>query len=239
LTRREALVLGATASVAASIGIPSAASGSALVIGPGTGGPAFLRRSTYTPLVGEAFTAGGHVLRLTAVGDVQGAQTKASLRGHQDAFWIEFEGPADALDEDIHQLGHPLLGPFPMFLGPVGAVRGTAQTYGATVDRSVAVTITSVPRPDESVLRPERPVVDGDDGKARGDERPPEPTARDLEILEARRAAAAAPIVARRRKARRAHRKLRHAHAERYRFKVKQRARMRRTRSGWLRHHGR
>jgi hypothetical protein len=243
LTRREALALGAAAGVAASVGMPAAAGAAATVIGPGTAGPAYLRRSTYLTLVGETFTAGEHALRLTAVRDVHGAAFKPSLRGHEDAFALEFEGQADALDQDLHQLGHLLIGPFPMFLGPTGPARGTAQTYGVTVDRSVAVTLANVPEPAASLLRP-ADVDDGEPkrpaGKAGKDEpEASEPTPRDLEIVEDRRAAAAAPVVQRRRKARRARRKLRHTHSERYRFKVKQRARMRRTRSGWLRHHGR
>ncbi|HEX8083499.1 MAG TPA: hypothetical protein VF529_04360 [Solirubrobacteraceae bacterium] len=243
MTRREAIVLGAAAGAAASVGLPALAPAD-VVIGPGSDGPSFLVRATYEGLVGEPFRVGSHALRLVAVRDVDGAAADPSLRGHQDAFALEFEGQADAFELDTHEMHHDLVGPFPIFVGPVGAVRGTAQTYEVTVDRSVRIRLADAPQPGETVLRPAEVVLEADrpanDGEARAKAPAPAPRSeRDQAVIDERLAAAAAPIVARRVNARRAHRKLRAAHDARFRFKRKQRARVRRTRSGWLRRHGR
>jgi hypothetical protein len=196
LTRREALVLGAATAAAATAQVSSASAASPLV-GSGSEGPGYLRRSTYTPLVGEDFTVGPHVVRLTAVRDVLGAAADASLRGHEDAFALEFTGAAGAFTEDIHLVSHPLVGPFPLFVGPTGRVTRARQAYGATIDRSVRVNVAAAPH------------------------------------------SATAPDAGRRRDAHEARVKLRDAYAERVRFKSEQRARMRRTRAGWLLRHGR
>ena len=238
MTRREALVLGAAAGVVATVGAPAGAL-AAGGLSQGAGGPEFYTRATYVPLVGEDFAAGPHTLRLTSITDVLGGDSNPALRDHPEVFALEFEGPADALDHDIHVLTHPLLGPFPIFLGPVGAARGLEQTYAVIVDRSIRVKLSDAPAPDPSLVRrppAEDPAPKAGDGG--GDATGPPPP-RDLEILEERRITALTPLVQRRRRARRARRKLRNAHAERIRFKRKQRDRLTRTRSGWLRRHGR
>jgi hypothetical protein len=230
MTRREALALGAAAGVAASVGAPATALAAAS--GAGQGVTEHLRRSTYAELVGESFSVGGHAVTLVAVEDVLGAARQRSLRGHEDAFQLLFEGDADALGSQIHEFFHPLVGPFALFAGPVGAVRGLRQLYGATVDRTVRLRSAAAAAP---ASRPARePGRDEPDPEEAG-----EPSARDAEIVRAREAAAAAPLVRRRRAARRARRTLRRTAAERVRFKRKQRDRLRRTRRGWLRRHGR
>ena len=236
LTRREALALGAAAGASGALMGPAGAL-AAPALNQGGAGPDYLRRATYLPLVGEDFTVGRHVLKLTAVGDVLGALNDGRLRGHDEAFALEFAGVADALDHDIHVLSHPLIGPFPMFIGPAGAARGMAQTYAVVVDRSVrlASAIVHAPKPDPSLLRPpEAPAP-----AAGGDGQVGPLTEVEAAILEERRITAAEPLVQRRRRARRARRRQRAAHDARMRFKRKQRERMKRTRGGWLRHHGR
>ena len=190
----------------------------------------YLRRSLYSGRVGERFTVGGFVLTLTAVTDVLGAQTDPSLKGHEDAFTLEFEGRADALPDDVYEVAHAQIGPFPLFLGPAGAVRGLAQTYCATVDRTVR--IGDVPgEPDAAA-----PVA-----SAMGDADAP-PSPRDEAIIAERVAAAQTPRVLRRKAARRTHTRIRRAQANRVRFKRKQRLerkRLARVRGGWLSRHGR
>ncbi|HEX8123938.1 MAG TPA: hypothetical protein VF549_21995 [Solirubrobacteraceae bacterium] len=229
ITRREALALGAAAGVTAAVGAPGSALGASLsgAMG-GAEAPSYLRRSTYASRVGEEFTLGPHVLRLVHVGDVQGADLEPSMHGRDDAFDLAFDGPVLPLVSAIHELAHALLGPFPLFIGPEGPPHGGVQTYGATIDRSVRVK-----RP------PTAPSHGSDTAPAASAdaEHPAEPTARDVAILEERRVAQQAPMVERRVRARRAHRKLRRTLDARIRFKRKQHARMHRARTGWLKRH--
>ena len=230
MTRRQALLAGAAAGVTASTVTPGGLVGAGVAsASTAAGRPSlYLRRSLYAGRVGERFTAGGHVLTLTAVTDVLGALSDHSLKGHEDAFTLEFEGRADALPDDVYEVAHGQIGPFPLFLGPAGAVRGLAQTYCATVDRTVR--IGDVPgAPDQAA-----PVVKSDA------DAPPSP--RDEAIIVERVVAAQTPRVLRRKAARRTHTKIRRAQANRVRFKRKQRLerkRLARVRGGWLSRHGR
>jgi hypothetical protein len=223
LTRREALAVGAAAGVTAGTTSPGTAFAAA-VAGFGDG-PEYLRRSTYAPLVGEVFFAAGHALTLVAVGDVQGAQFDRSLQGREDAFTLEWTGPADALDDSIHELTHPALGPFPLFLGPFGEVRGAEQSYCAVVDRTVKLGAATPPR--EADPSP-APVYEPD---------PDVPLSeRDREIVEERLMAIQTPRVMQRRRTRRARARLRRTLDARIRFKRKQafvRRRLRRALLGW------
>ena len=151
-----------------------------------------------------------------------------------------------------------MLGPFPLFLGPVGNVVGRTQQYQAVVDRTIRVKVAATP---ESLALnppppPERPPPSAkedepkdDDrapgeagGDAGGDAAPSPPTQRDLEILEERAVAHRDARVRRRRRTRRARHRLRRAHAERTSFLRKQRRTARKRaakiRRGWLRRHG-
>ncbi|HEV2815360.1 MAG TPA: hypothetical protein VGW10_19040 [Solirubrobacteraceae bacterium] len=237
MTRREALAIGAAAGVTASVGIPPDAIAAAAggVVGDGAG-PDYLRRSTYLDLVGEDFTVGPHALRLTTVEDVLGAAVDRALKGHEHAFALAFEGPADVLAGEIHELSHPLIGPFPLFISAVGAVRGLAQTYGVTVDRSVRVRLASAPSPGGGIAPP---ATTGRAAEGKGDTPEQEPSVRDLAVLQERLVAAAAPLAERRRRTRRAGRKVRRTLDNRIRFKRKQHARVRRVRTGWLKRHNR
>lgn len=245
MTRREALALGAAAGVTATVGDPASVLASTTVGGTGASGPAYLRRSGYADCVGHRFTVGGEMLTLVAVEDVARAVDDADLRGHDAAFCLRFDGAADALPSALHEVRHDLLGPFPLFLGPTGATRGLKQEYTAVIDRTVRVTL---PRGPEAELRPPAaapppsaaPDEPGrDEGPAA--EKPSEPTARDLEIVEEREAAARAPRIRRRRRTRRARHRLRRTHAERAAFVRKRRTaarkRARKIRAGWLRRH--
>jgi hypothetical protein len=166
MTRRQALVTGATAGLVAMLGGPSAAARAA-----GGGPPAWLRRAGYAPLVGDTFTVGGQPLKLTAVADLAGAAATPALRGHDGAFALTFTGPAGALDSGVHEFEHPALGRFTLFAGPVDRADGDRQDYEVTIDRSVAIPETSPepgdPRPGAApdaglVAEAEAPVAEGE-----------------------------------------------------------------------------
>jgi hypothetical protein len=53
-----------------------------------------------------------------------------------DSFSILFEGRAGVpLDQATHELKHPSLGVFPVFLSPVGLTNGSTQRYEAVFNR--------------------------------------------------------------------------------------------------------
>src|SRR5687768_17214905 len=110
------------------VGVPGATLGSAAaaVIG-GSGGPAYLSRKSYVDRIGQRFVAGDHVLTLLEVDDVEGANTNRRLVGSDDAFWLRFRGVADVLAADIHVVSHEDMGPFPLFISPVGPEIGRAS----------------------------------------------------------------------------------------------------------------
>ena len=234
LTRREALALGAATGVAAAVGVTPASAGAA-VVGAGSG-PDYLRRSTYAALVGETFTIGSQTLRLTGVADVLGAKADASLRGLEEAFALSFEGPADAFEAGLHQMSHPLLGPFPLYAGPEGPVRDGVRAYGATIDRSVRVSLGAATQDDGPRLRATEAQL-GDPSRERRRGAPP--TERDREIARERRLAAMLPRSQSRAAAREARARLRAALVERVTFKREQRARLLSSRSSFLRRPGR
>ena len=134
----------------------------------------------------------GSVLTLTAVTDVLGALTDPSLRGHEDAFTLEFEGRADALPDDVYEVVHAQIGPFPLFLGPAAPSAGWRRRYCATVDRTVKVK--GAPSPaDEGGRGGPRRLRDGGERAKGAADAPPSP--RDEEIIAERAAAAAAPAI--------------------------------------------
>jgi hypothetical protein len=240
MTRRQAVVLGAAAGIGAASAGPGGLLSAAVAGASGgtSGGATYLRRSAYTGRIGQQFAAGGEILVLTAVTDVLGAATDPDLAGHEDAFALEFAGRADALPGETYELFHPQLGPFSLFLSPVGAVAGLVQTYGITVDRSVR--LKHVPGPPSPTTAP---VASRPAAATHGDDAPAPPLSpRDEEVVAAREAAAVAPARKRRKAALRTDARIRRTRANRVRFKRKkrlERKRLARSRGGWLSRHGR
>jgi hypothetical protein len=129
LTRRRLLELGAGAWLAAMLGAVTTAPASEANFTA----PRYLRRASWVPLIGTTAAAGGVTLRLTEVADLP------HLVARDDAFALELTGPAGALSAGIHQLRHPALGTFTLFVSPVDTVAGGVQHYEIVVDRSVGV----------------------------------------------------------------------------------------------------
>jgi hypothetical protein len=141
LTRRRLLASGGAAGAAAFAALNPQFAWAETVIGRD---PAYLRRSTYAPLVGQDFTASwwGRSARLTLadVGDLPGG-----LAGRDDAFSLFFTG-APGIAGGSLTVTHPRVGRFPLFFGPVDA-RARVQDYEAVVNRSVGVTHLKPPKP--------------------------------------------------------------------------------------------
>jgi hypothetical protein len=102
---------------------------------PGSGAPAYLRRSPYAGLSSPDFalTRGTTraALRLEGISDLQGAA------GSDDAFSLAFSGPPN-VEQGISTLRHPELGNFELFLAPVDR-SDQRQTYEAVINRSMGV----------------------------------------------------------------------------------------------------
>jgi ribosomal protein S18 acetylase RimI-like enzyme len=130
-TRRRALQIGAMTALSAMWAGPSLAKAAT------NSTPLYLRRASYTGLVGKSFTIDGGSFTLASVSDLAGAAKDASLRGHDEAFVLEFDGAAGELTSGIHSFSHPDLGSFSMFASPVEATEGQTQRYEVVVDRSV------------------------------------------------------------------------------------------------------
>jgi hypothetical protein len=117
VTRRSLLRTGGAATLVALVGTrPWSVAAAAAA----DSAPAYLRRSSYLPLVGETFRVGTRSLRLDEVGGER-----------EDVFGLTFSG--DPLEQGIHNLRHPQLGTFALFIAPVGA----AVDKQIVVDRSV------------------------------------------------------------------------------------------------------
>lgn len=86
-------------------------------IGKPHGGPAYLHRETYVPLVGSTFKLhrpGERTLRLKLV-----SATKLPSVG--ESFSLLFQGRRTAgVDSGIYRLEHPRMGSFELFVSPVG-----------------------------------------------------------------------------------------------------------------------
>jgi hypothetical protein len=132
VTRRRLIGLGVGGGAA--LALTAGGPASALARVSATIIPNAFSRSTYTPLVGAAFTVKGlsSSLRLVAIGDVPFRPAGSDL-----AFTLSFDAPARvaALPGDPPLLSHPKLGRFSMFLTP-GAVAGGRMVFTATVDRT-------------------------------------------------------------------------------------------------------
>ena len=94
-------------------------------------GPRYLRRSSYTPLVGTGFRVhrpGGRpvVVYLASV---------TALESEGESFSLIFRGrEGSRLPQDTYRIEHPRLGTFSFFLVPVGAPRAD-QDIQAIVNR--------------------------------------------------------------------------------------------------------
>jgi hypothetical protein len=117
VTRRSLLRTGGAATLVALVGTRPWSVASAAAA---DSAPAYLRRSSYLPLVGETFRVGTRSLRLEEVGGER-----------EDVFGLTFSG--DPLEQGIHNLRHPRLGTFALFIAPVGV----AADKQIVVDRSV------------------------------------------------------------------------------------------------------
>jgi hypothetical protein len=85
-------------------------------IGKPRGGPAYLRRATYAPLVGTDFRVhipGRRTLRVKLV-------EARKLRGPGEAFSLLFRGRRAQVEGGIYRIDHPRLGAFELFVNPVG-----------------------------------------------------------------------------------------------------------------------
>lgn len=102
-----------------------------------------LRRSSYLQLSSPAFTAlaegTSHHLELIAVEDLPIAASVPALRDRDDAFSLRFRGEGRAaFAQGTHELRHPELGSFSLFLAPIEQLSET-QDYEAVVDRTIPV----------------------------------------------------------------------------------------------------
>jgi hypothetical protein len=148
LTRRRLVQAGGAATAVLYLGgLPGRASAA--------GVPSYLSRSAYAELGDAPFTAvtaGGltPTLRLAEVADLARAAHEPAFAGREDAFALLFSGPRDgSLDSGIHELRHPALGAFAVFISPVQASGTGEQLYEVVVDRSVrlASAVQDAPEP--------------------------------------------------------------------------------------------
>lgn len=113
-----ALVVGAGGAGRALAGAQPAAAGlEGSAIGKARGGPAYLRRTTYLPLVGSDFR-----VRIPDAGTLRLKLVEArALRSPGDAFSLLFRGRRRAgVEGGIYRIEHPALGGFDLFVNPVG-----------------------------------------------------------------------------------------------------------------------
>jgi Domain of unknown function (DUF6916) len=140
ITRRHLFAAGGSAGAAAFVALNPriAAAASAVVADPG-----YLRRSTYTDLVGQDFALGwwgsDSSLQLASVSDLP------HLKGRDDAFSLIFLGEAATPPEGAEvALSHPKIGRFELFVTPVNRPGGPQQ-YEAIVNRSVGAKRAKLP----------------------------------------------------------------------------------------------
>ena len=124
LTRGRLLKASALAALAASAGGAGAAlagvagaGAPSSALGKPKGGPAYLRRETFVPLVGTHFSVqrpGASPLRVRLI-------EAKKLRGVGESFSLLFRGRARAVSGDgTYRFEHPALGAFDLFASPVG-----------------------------------------------------------------------------------------------------------------------
>ena len=115
VTRRRVLQIGGVAFAAVAIGELPALAGASTVT---------LRRSTFTPLVGDAFTLDGTSVRLAAVDDY-GAGRAHAAAGSQAAFVLIFHADAGVprLQQRTMAVRHRRLGLVRLLVSPAGTGR--------------------------------------------------------------------------------------------------------------------
>lgn len=137
LTRRRLLAASGAAALAATVG---ELAGVVTALGE-LASPAYLRRSSYLPLVGERFelmAPGRHrvVARLVSVTDLGTGKRMRPLVGAEDAFGLLFHSPGRArLEQDVMSVGHPAFGLFQLLVSPASTDR-VGQDYSATINRA-------------------------------------------------------------------------------------------------------
>jgi hypothetical protein len=131
------LAVGGTAALAATVWeLPAVATTLGQIASP-----AYLRRSSYVPLIGEGFevTAPGRrpiLARLVSVMDLGIGRRMRPLAGAEDAFALLFRSPTrPRLEQDVMSLRHPVLGRFQLLVSPASTDR-RGQDYSATINRA-------------------------------------------------------------------------------------------------------
>lgn len=139
VTRRQILATGGAATLAtlathAQSMVPGLSSASAILGGT----PRHLRRSSFTPLVGDRFTIADGVRRPVGVRlvEVRDLSKRRALVGHDEAFALLFHGPGGPrLEQGVHRLRHPALGRFDLLVTPSGTGR-RGQDYETVINRA-------------------------------------------------------------------------------------------------------
>jgi hypothetical protein len=154
LTRRRLLVAGSASGVAAMVALNPALAKAA---GAVAGDPAYLRRASYTGLVGQPFLVdwwgSSDTLTLAGVSDL-GAR---DLAGRDDAFSLTFSGaPSLAVGKEPISLSNRSLGRFELFVSRVDPT-GASQLFEAVINRSVGANRPKAPRPSSSGNQPAPP----------------------------------------------------------------------------------
>jgi hypothetical protein len=144
ITRRHLLAAGGSAGAAAFVALnPQLAAAASAVVAD----PSYLRRSTYTDLVGQDFAMGwwgsSSSLALASVSDLP------HLKGRDDAFSLIFVGAtATPPGGGEVALSHPKVGRFELFVTPVEQA-SDPQQYEAIVNRSVGAKRSKAPQAGE------------------------------------------------------------------------------------------
>ncbi|MCW2544117.1 MAG: hypothetical protein JWM40_1669 [Frankiales bacterium] len=117
---RGAVVAGVSVAVPALTAVPALAAPTRT---------AALRRSTFTPVVGQSFTLAlgsrSYTAKLDAIGDFN-----AATKGSDRAFTLLFRGTVPA--EGICQVSNSKIGSVNLFVAPVGGRSGVAQAVIST-----------------------------------------------------------------------------------------------------------
>ena len=131
LTRRHLLALGGLAFASASM--PSVARAGSTPVTKNS----WLERGTYNSRVGQTFLMDGVALKLAAVLDLVGTNSRdRPLAGRNDAFTLSFSGSQTGSGfQETRLFTHPELGQHPLFVVAGRGVDGPL-TYTVTVNRS-------------------------------------------------------------------------------------------------------
>lgn len=141
-TRRDVLKNGLATGLAAVFagGALEAAIAPNAAPAPDWAGAGGLSRSSFSGLLDERFSARGSATRvalalvLTSVRDLPQAERRG-LVDSEDCFLLRFRGPASRpLEQGTYTLRQAWLGPFPLFLVPMGA-SGGSRVYEAVINR--------------------------------------------------------------------------------------------------------